>query len=191
MAHGWREKGTFCSEIINKLLRRSPMKIRVAGIEKESVVDGPGLRFVIFVQGCGRRCIGCHNPGTWDIDGGQEMDTGEILGQIGETGLIRGVTFSGGEPFEQAAACALLAGQVKNLGKDIVTYTGYTFEELQARSSADEDARRLLEVSDILVDGPFMAEERDWDLPFRGSRNQRLILVQESLAAGRVTQAGA
>ena len=92
------------------------MKIRVAGIEKESVVDGPGLRFVIFVQGCSHRCSGCHNPDTWDFDGGQEMDTEEILKQIRETRLIRGVTFSGGEPFEQAAACALLAEQIRGHG---------------------------------------------------------------------------
>jgi anaerobic ribonucleoside-triphosphate reductase activating protein len=166
------------------------MKIRVAGIDQESVVDGPGLRFVIFVQGCTRRCTGCHNPDTWDFDGGQELDTEEILGQIGDGGLIRGVTFSGGEPFEQAGACALLAEQIRALGRDIVAYTGYTFEELQARSSTDEDVKRLLEATDILIDGPFIAEERDWDLPFRGSRNQRLILMQESLAAGMALQTG-
>jgi anaerobic ribonucleoside-triphosphate reductase activating protein len=167
-----------------------PMKIRLAGIEKESVVDGPGLRFVIFVQGCTRHCIGCHNPDTWDFDGGQEMDTGEILSQIGGGRLIRGVTFSGGEPFELAAVCALLAEQIKTLGLDIVTYTGYTFEELQTKSTADEDVKRLLEATDILVDGPFIVEERDWDLPFRGSRNQRLILVHESLTARMAVQAG-
>ena len=115
------------------------MKIRVAGIEKESVVDGPGLRFVLFVQGCSHRCSGCHNPGTWDFDGGQEMDTEEILKQIEGTRLIRGVTFSGGEPFEQAAACALLAERIKGMGLDIVTYTGYTFEELSARGKDDQD----------------------------------------------------
>jgi anaerobic ribonucleoside-triphosphate reductase activating protein len=142
-----------------------PMKIRLAGIEKESVVDGPGLRFVIFVQGCTRHCIGCHNPDTWDFDGGQEMDTGEILSQIGEGRLIRGVTFSGGEPFELAAVCALLAEQIKTLGLDIVTYTGYTFEELQTKSTADKDVKRLLEATDILMDGPFIAEERDWICP--------------------------
>jgi anaerobic ribonucleoside-triphosphate reductase activating protein len=166
------------------------MNIRVAGIEKESVVDGPGLRFVIFTQGCSHRCPGCQNPGAWDFNGGQEMDTGDILKQIRETRLIRGVTFSGGEPFEQAAACALLAEQITSGGLDIVTYTGYTFEELQLNASGDACVKRLLEATAILVDGPFIAEERDWDLSFRGSLNQRLILVQESLAAGRVVQAG-
>lgn len=161
------------------------MKIRVAGIEKESVVDGPGLRFVIFTQGCPHHCAGCHNPGTWDFDAGQETDTEEILSQVRETGLIRGGTISGGEPFEQAAACALLAEGIKAMGLDIVTYTGYTFEELQARASGEPDVRRLLEATDLLVDGPYLEEERDWELPFRGSRNQRLILARESLAAGR------
>jgi anaerobic ribonucleoside-triphosphate reductase activating protein len=167
------------------------MKIRVAGIERESVVDGPGLRFVIFTQGCSHHCSGCHNPDTWDFEGGQEMDTDEILKQIEEIGLIRGVTLSGGEPFERAAACALLAEQIKSMGLDIITYTGYTFEKLQSRASEDADVKRLLDATDVLVDGPFIAGERDWDLHFRGSRNQRLILVQESLAAGRAVQAGA
>lgn len=164
------------------------MKIRVAGIEKESVVDGPGLRFVIFTQGCSRRCPGCHNPDTWDFDGGQEMDTKDILLQIEGTGLLRGVTISGGEPFEQAGACALLAEQIKSMGLDIVTYTGYAFEELCGKSTENGDVKRLLDATDLLVDGPYRQEERDWDLPFRGSRNQRLILVQESLAAGRAIQ---
>lgn len=164
------------------------MKIRVAGIEKESVVDGPGLRFVIFTQGCNRRCVGCHNPDTWDFDGGQEMDTDEIFSQIEESRLIKGVTFSGGEPFEQAAACAWLAERIKGMDLDIVTYTGNTFEELQSKAFGDEDVKRLLGATDILVDGPYLEEERDWDAPFRGSRNQRLVLVQESLAAGRVVQ---
>lgn len=161
------------------------MKIRVAGIERESVVDGPGLRFVIFTQGCPHHCAGCHNPGAWDFDAGQETDTEEILRQVKETGLIRGVTISGGEPFEQAAACALLAERIKDMGLDIVTYTGYTFEKLQTRASGDPDVRRLLEATDLLVDGPYLLEERERDLPFRGSRNQRLILARESLAAGR------
>lgn len=167
------------------------MRIRVAGIEKESVVDGPGLRFVVFAQGCSRHCPGCHNPGTWDFDGGQEMDTDEIIKQIKEAGLIRGVTLSGGEPFEQAAACALMAEQIRAIGLDVVTYTGYTFEELQSKASGDENVKRLLAATDILVDGPYIEEERGWELPFRGSRNQRLILVRESLAVGRVVQATA
>lgn len=164
------------------------MKIRVAGIDKESVVDGPGLRFVVFVQGCPHHCTGCHNPDTWDFDGGQELDTEQILGQIRETRLIRGVTLSGGEPFAQAGACALVAERVKSMGLDIVTYTGNTFEELLIMADQDADVKRLLEATDILVDGPFITEVRDWDVPFRGSRNQRLILVPESLAAGQVVQ---
>jgi anaerobic ribonucleoside-triphosphate reductase activating protein len=164
------------------------MRIRVAGIEKESVVDGPGLRFVIFTQGCPHHCAGCHNPDTWDSDGGQEMDTEDILRQVGENKLIAGVTFSGGEPFGQAVACGQLAGRIKSLGLDIVTYTGYTFEELQSLALEDAGVKRLLEATDILVDGLYVAAERDWELPFRGSRNQRLILVRESLTQGMAIQ---
>jgi anaerobic ribonucleoside-triphosphate reductase activating protein len=167
------------------------MKIRVAGIERESVVDGPGLRFVLFVQGCSRRCPGCHNPDTWDFDSGQEMDTDEILEQIKITRLIKGVTLSGGEPFEQAAACALLAERIKGMGLDIVTYAGYTFEELKSKALDDVNVKRLLEATDILVDGSFIAGERDWDATFRGSRNQRLVLVRQSLAEGEVVRAAA
>ncbi len=167
------------------------MKIRVAGIDRESVVDGPGLRFVLFAQGCPHRCPGCHNPDTWDFEGGQEMDTGEILSQIEGTRLIRGVTLSGGEPFAQAGACALIAERVRAMGLDTVTYTGNTFEDLLARSERDPDVKRLLEATDLLVDGPFIVEERDWDIPFQGSRNQRQILVAASLTAGRVIRVGA
>lgn len=164
------------------------MKIRIAGFEKESVVDGPGLRFVIFAQGCPHRCDGCQNPQTWDFNGGQEMDIEEILELVRQSKLIRGVTFSGGEPFSQAEGLAMLARRIKDMGLDIVTYTGYTFEEILNKSYEDEHVFHLLELSDILVDGPFIADERDISLPFRGSRNQRLILVNPSLKSKKIVQ---
>lgn len=159
------------------------MELRLAGLLPESVVDGPGLRSVIFVQGCPHHCPGCHNPDTWDFDGGVAEDTTEILETLGYPGLVSGVTFSGGEPFCQAGALAELAAELKGRGFHLAAYTGYTWEQLSAR--ADPCVRRLLGSLDLLIDGPFRRELRSTDLPFRGSRNQRIILVPESLSSGR------
>lgn len=152
--------------------------LRIAGVVRESVVDGPGLRYVVFAQGCPHRCVGCHNPETWDPAGGYEVAVEEILGDIVRNPLVRGVTFSGGDPFLQAGAFATLGRALRQKGYDIVTYTGYTYEELQA--SADAAVRDLLEVTGILIDGPFIQAERDLTLPFCGSRNQRIIDVRAS-----------
>ncbi len=165
------------------------MKLRIAGLTKESVVDGPGIRFVVFVQGCSHHCPGCHNPETWDFTAGKELTVDELFAQIKDTRLLQGVTFSGGEPFAQAAALACLGKKVKELGLDIVTYTGYTFEELLDMAKKNQDVRELLEISDLLVDGPYLAEERDLNLAFRGSRNQRIISVAASLKAKRAVEA--
>jgi len=161
------------------------MKLRLSGIKPESVVDGPGIRFVLYVQGCSRRCPGCHNPGTHDPAGGVEADLGLVLGWIREARpALDGVTFSGGEPFEQAEALAELARGVRRLGLDIVIYSGYTFEELLEKSEEDPHVRGLLEAGSLLVDGSYIQEERDLALPYRGSRNQRLINISESLKRG-------
>ncbi|MGO0122037.1 anaerobic ribonucleoside-triphosphate reductase activating protein [Desulfothermobacter acidiphilus] len=163
------------------------MKLRLAGIVKESVVDGPGVRYVIFAQGCLHRCPGCHNQHTWDLEAGEELEVKWLLQDIGRNPLLAGVTFTGGEPFLQAAAFAQLGRQVKErLGLSIVTYTGYTFEELLDLDL--EAVRQLLEVSDLLVDGPFRVESKSLDLPFRGSSNQRLIDVSRSLREGRAVE---
>jgi len=164
------------------------MKIRIAGITRESVVDGPGLRAVVFTQGCPRRCQGCHNPDTLDPHGGVEMDVAQVLEELGELKLIKGVSFSGGEPFMQAAPVSYLARQIKGRGKDIVTFTGYTFEELLALGKKDKAVMDLLALTDLLIDGPFVQEEKDLSLAFRGSRNQRLVDVAKSLAAGEVVE---
>lgn len=164
------------------------MKLQIAGYVRESVVDGPGVRFVVFAQGCPHRCKGCHNQETWDFTGGREVTEEELLSLIKATGLISGVTFSGGEPFAQARAFAALAEKVKGLGLDIVTYTGYTFEELLKLSADDQDIKRLLELSDLLVDGPFLEDAKDLSLSFRGSRNQRLISVADSLVVGQAVE---
>jgi len=160
-------------------------KVRVAGVTAESVVDGPGLRFVIFAQGCPHRCPGCQNPETWDPAGGTEIAVAELLEQIKANPLLKGITLSGGEPFAQAAALACLAGAVRERGQDVVTYTGYTWERLMELARAYPEIARLIEASDYIVDGPYVEAQRELALPFRGSRNQRVLDVRASLAAGK------
>lgn len=147
--------------------------LRIAGVVRESVVDGPGLRYVIFAQGCPHRCPGCHNPETWDPAGGYDVAAEELLADITRNPLLRGVTFSGGEPFLQGGAFAALARALRARGYDIVTYTGYVYEDLLVMD--DPRVKALLAVTDILIDGPFILAEKDLTLPFRGSRNQRII----------------
>jgi len=165
------------------------MKLRIAGIVKESVVDGPGLRFVVFAQGCRHGCKGCHNPDTWDPSGGTPVTVEELLKQIKAARLLKGVTFSGGEPFLQAAPLARLGQEVKKLGLDVITYTGYTWEFLLDLAEEDRGAKDLIKVSDYIVEGPFILAERDLELPFRGSPNQRIINVSKSLMYNEVVQA--
>ncbi|MDR1492591.1 MAG: anaerobic ribonucleoside-triphosphate reductase activating protein [Planctomycetaceae bacterium] len=152
-------------------------KIRIAGVVPESITDGPGVRFTIFTQGCPRRCPGCHNPQTHDPNGGYEIDADEILARIKNNPLLDGVTFSGGEPFLQASPLADLAQRLRELDLTVVTYTGYRYEELLAANRPDWLA--LLNETDILIDGPFMQEQTPATLLFRGSSNQRVIVLRE------------
>jgi anaerobic ribonucleoside-triphosphate reductase activating protein len=144
-------------------------------------VDGPGFRYVVFVQGCSLSCPGCHNPQLQPFEGGRQASVAELMASIRANPLLDGLTLSGGEPFAQAEACAVLAERVRALGLSVMTYTGGRWEDLLAQ----EKARRLIEATDILVDGPFVQNLRNIDLRFRGSSNQRLINVRRSLAAGR------
>ena len=157
--------------------------MRVSGIVDESIVDGPGLRYVVFTQGCPHHCKGCHNPQTHSFEGGFLLSTEAALGQMQENPLLSGITLSGGEPFEQAEALCALAEGAKALGKNVMTYTGYVFEDLLARNDLWTD--RLLDLTDTLVDGPYKEELRDLELQFRGSANQRLLdrATREKLAA--------
>jgi anaerobic ribonucleoside-triphosphate reductase activating protein len=158
--------------------------LAVGGIEPESIVDGPGFRYTVFVQGCHFRCPGCHNPQLQTLAGGRRITVGEILEELRENPLLEGLTLSGGDPFVQAEACAVLAEEVRGLGLSVFAYTGYTFEALWR---AENPAwRRLLMAVDVLVDGPFVRELRDIDLRFRGSSNQRLIDLPRTLAAGQI-----
>jgi anaerobic ribonucleoside-triphosphate reductase activating protein len=160
--------------------------VRLAGVIRESIVDGPGLRFVVFAQGCPHGCPGCHNPQTHDFAGGYECPVERIAAAIAENPLITGVTFSGGEPFCQAQELAVLAQLVKEQHKHLILYSGYTFEQLLHNS--DPAVRRLMEYGDLLIDGPFLEREKTLELRFRGSRNQRVIDLPASLAQGQAVE---
>ena len=163
------------------------MKLRIAGTVNDSIVDGPGIRFTIFTQGCPHNCKGCHNPQTHDFNGGELIDTDALLVKVKENPLLDGVTFSGGEPFCQAEALAFLGKQIKALGLNIITYTGYTFEHLIDHQN-ENGWGELLKITDFLIDGPFILEQKDWEIKFRGSSNQRYIDCQESLKQGRAVE---
>lgn len=160
--------------------------LRISGYADDSIVDGPGMRFTIFVQGCPHRCPGCHNPETHDFGGGQQVEPNDILARIRANPLLSGVTFSGGEPFCQAKALCALGEQIRAMGKNIVVYSGYTFEELLQLGKSDRYVLSLLQLCDLLVDGRYEESERDLTLSFRGSRNQRLVDLQKMRAEGRL-----
>lgn len=149
--------------------------IRINSIIEESIVDGPGLRYVVFTQGCPHHCPGCHNPQTHNFAAGELRQIESIITDIAENPLLSGVTLSGGEPFAQAEACTELARQVHALGKDVLTYSGYTLEQLQHKAKTDAWIAALLTETDTLIDGPYIEELRDLTLRFRGSSNQRII----------------
>ena len=161
------------------------MKLRIAGTVNDSIVDGPGLRYAVFTQGCPHDCPGCHNPQTHDFSGGKDIDTSEILAQIRKNPLLDGLTLTGGEPICQCTACVALAQGAHAHGLNVWCYSGYTFEEL---INGKAEWRLLLQNIDMLVDGPFLLEKRSLDCRFRGSSNQRLIDVPKSLMANRAIE---
>ena len=178
-----------------------PDTIRLYGTAPDSIVDGPGLRFAVFVQGCTHGCPGCHNPDSQPACGGDVRRIDELAAEIAANKLARGVTISGGEPFEQAAASAELARKARSRGLNVWTYTGYTYEDLAALAGRGAEAPHapralpavdpagaaaLLDATDVLVDGPFVQKLHSFDLPWRGSCNQRLIDVPATRAAGRI-----
>ena len=158
------------------------MKIRIAGVTQDSIVDGPGMRLVVFVQGCPHHCPGCHNPETHGFDGGRVIDTTEIVAMMDSNLLLDGVTLSGGEPFEQVAAAKIIAHEAHKRRLSVWCYTGWTWEEIMASPRK----RGLLAYIDVLVDGRFVMDQRSLALKWRGSTNQRVIDVSESLFAGHV-----
>lgn len=154
-------------------------QIRIAGVVRESIVDGPGIRFVVFAQGCPHNCAGCHNPSTHDFDGGNLVAVDAIINEMKKNPLLDGITLSGGEPFEQPEAFGELAERAKELGYHVMAYTGYTYEKLLTKK--DEQRQRLLENTDLLVDGKFEMGKKSLLLKFKGSKNQRIIDVKKSL----------
>ncbi len=160
------------------------MQIRLAGIVPESIVDGPGYRLAVFVQGCPHACPGCHNPKTHDFAGGYLSDTAEVIAKMGANPLVRGVTLSGGEPMMQAEALCEIAAAAKENGMNVWCYTGFTLEALKRENNPWR--MRLLEFVDVLVDGPYIAHERSLDLLYCGSRNQRLIDMQKTRENGEI-----
>ena len=159
------------------------MKIRLASdISIDSIVDGPGLRAVIWTQGCKHNCVNCHNPNTHDFNGGYDVSIDKIIKDIKGLRLHRGITLSGGDPFEQPEPLIEICKAAKEVGLDVWAYTGYTFEELI--DTKHENYFRwinLLEYIDTLVDGRFIDKKKNIFLRFRGSSNQRILDVKKSL----------
>lgn len=160
--------------------------LNLYGSVSDSIVDGPGLRYSVFVQGCTHNCPGCHNPESQPKTGGTVTAIEDILADIRANKLISGVTLSGGEPFEQAEACAELASQLKAEGYSVWAYTGYLYEDLLG--SEDAAVAKLLDNIDVLVDGPFVEAKKSLTLEWKGSSNQRVIDIPATREAGKVVE---
>jgi len=171
-------------------MKHKIMKIKLAvdKIQKDSIVDGEGIRSVIWTQGCIHNCIGCHNPETHSFQDGISVDVELLKKKLDELEGQDGVTFSGGDPMEQSAPCAELAKHCKKIGLNVWCYTGYTYEELIKKSKHIKTIKDFLENIDVLVDGKFILEEKSYDVKFRGSKNQRLIDVKKSLAENKTIE---
>lgn len=161
-------------------------QVRLSGIAFESLVNGPGLRRVIFAQGCIHNCKGCFNPDTHDMQGGQMMDMDKIIDDVRSNPMIRGITFSGGDCLEQADKFAYMAKRFKELGLNIWCYTGYTYEYILENKDKRIGWSELLDSIDVLIDGKFEENKRDISLRYKGSSNQRIIDVKESLKNDRI-----
>ncbi len=157
-----------------------------ADLTTDSIVDGPGLRAVLWTQGCSHHCEGCQNAQTWDFNGGGLVPIDMVLEAIDELEYQDGITFSGGDPMFQVEACNIIADYCKKKGLNIWVYTGFTYEEIMKLAKKKPVYIDFLKKIDVLVDGRFILKERDLNLLFRGSRNQRLIDVPKTLKTGEV-----
>lgn len=157
--------------------------IRLASdLQQDSIVDGPGIRMVLWTQGCLHQCPGCHNPHTHDLNGGKLYDVDTIISEMRESRLQSGLTLSGGEPFLQAEALLPIVKAAKQMHLNIWAYSGFTYEE----SWNDPVKKKLLMELDVLVDGKFIQDQKDHRLVFKGSKNQRIINVKRSIEEGYV-----
>ena len=164
------------------MAEKEAFPMRIFGLVQDSIVDGPGFRFSCFVQGCPHHCPGCHNPESHDPNGGREMTVEEVAKELLKNPLTDGLTLSGGDPFAQPEDCLSLAKTAHAHGLNVWAYSGWTFEHLRDHGTPEQ--RALLEEVDVLIDGPFVLEQRSLALPWRGSRNQRVVNVRASLEAG-------
>lgn len=155
--------------------------LQIAGIINDSIVDGPGLRICIFLQGCDKSCEGCHNPESIPLKGGESYTVEAIFEKIQKNPLLTGVTLSGGEPLLQAEELISLAEKIKESGLDLALYTGDTFEAILKKN--DPNVIKLLSYCDTLIDGPFVLAEKSLTLKFKGSKNQRVLDCKKSLSA--------
>ena len=175
----WERKARVLSQGFKQPKAGPTQQVRLASMIEESIVDGPGMRFVIFTQGCPHRCPGCHNPQTHLPIGGKLFPLEEIIKIYDAHPACRGITLSGGEPFAQAGLLAQIATAIHERQGDVITYTGYRLDKLYAMAKHDTGITDLLKQTDLLVDGPFIMEQRCLDAPFVGSLNQRLIALSE------------
>lgn len=164
--------------------------IKIAGIEKESIVDGPGIRYVIFTQGCPHHCEGCHNPQTHDYEGGKYINVNELINDIEKNPLLKGITLSGGEPFLQANKLAKFIDKVKDKRNDldVICYTGFKLENLIENSNEKNGFKNLLSKTDVLIDGKFEKDKMEEGLMFRGSSNQRAIDIKSTFDEKKIIE---
>lgn len=163
------------------------MKIRLAApLQYDSVVDGEGIRTVIWTQGCSHNCKGCHNPETHDFNGGALIDIEDIKKELMSLKFQDGITLSGGDPFMQPEACLEIAKFAKMIGLNVWTYTGFTFDQLKILGRTKPVIIELLKNIDVLIDGKFVLEEKTYEAPYRGSKNQKIIDVQQSLIKNEI-----
>ncbi len=161
--------------------------IQMYGIVEDSIVDGPGLRFSVFVQGCPHHCKGCHNPESWNIEGGYQQSLDALVQEIEAAKLTQGITLTGGEPFDQAPQLAYVVRELKehNPALSIWAYSGYHYEDLLVDANK-RGTKELLDLCDVLVDGPFIQELNSYELIWKGSSNQRVIDLKKTRIRGEV-----